>query len=103
VTPDEQFELLSDVTCLLVDGLPTGWQLVEVDYAVAGSRVTVSASVRTSAGVTEPLPAPRAVPPLLARLRAGMAGGGNRWHAVSLAVEPSLRFNARYQWEPREH
>jgi hypothetical protein len=100
VTPEEQFELLSEVTYLLIDGLPSGWQLVECDYAVAGPQVTVSASVRTAAGVTEPLSPTRAVPPLLARLRAGMAVRGNRWHAATLAVEPSLRFDARYRWDP---
>jgi len=99
VTPADQFDLLSDVTYLLVDGLPAGWQRVTVDYAVAGAQVTVSASLLTAAGAASFAPA-RAVAPLLARLRAGMAVDGRRWHAVSLVIEPSPRFTAEYRWEP---
>ena len=93
MTPADQFDLLSDVTYLLVDGLPAGWQRVAVDYAVAGAAVSLRAVVDTA-----PFTPARAVSPLLARLRAGMAVDGRRWHAVSLVIEPSLRFNAEYRW-----
>ncbi|MGW1677989.1 hypothetical protein [Saccharopolyspora sp. NPDC002376] len=46
LSPEEQNALLGDLTLLLIEVLPTGWQQLIIDYRQVGDHVLVAVGVR---------------------------------------------------------
>lgn len=48
MTPEEQNELLSELTVMLTQALPEGWQHLVIDYRQVGRHIDIGVGVRTA-------------------------------------------------------
>jgi hypothetical protein len=99
-TPVEQNELLGEITKMVVDHLPPGWQQVMIDYRVVGRNIDVAVGVRDESGTFQLWDPPPEVWRLFARLRKGMyQEGRGTWFSARLIIDPPPTFSIKYNWE----
>lgn len=104
LTPQEQSELLGEITTTLVGAAPQGWRRLIFDFMVVGKHVNFAFAGRWPDGSTRQVELPRAVSKPLSRLRRGMyADGLGTWYSLELVIDPPAMYNARFNRdsEPR--
>ena len=97
LTPQEQSELLGEITTTLVGAAPEGWRRLIFDFMVVGKHVNVAFGGRLSDGSTRQVQVPREISEPLSRLRNGMyAEGLGTWYSLDLVIDPPDRYKARF-------
>ncbi|MFB4317472.1 hypothetical protein [Actinomadura sp. 21ATH] len=96
--PEEQNEVLQEMTLLLTHSLPEGWEEATVAYRALGSHSEMLAQVQR---LGRRLPSPYAPPPELAelfeRLRAGMyVPGRGTWFTATYKLTYPASYDVRY-------
>jgi hypothetical protein len=104
LSPQEQSDLLGEITLMLVPGLPEGWQQLMIDYSVVGRTSDAGIGVKDPSGQFRHWQPPTEVWRLFARLRKGTYQDGRGvWFGCRLTIDPPTRFTIQYNWdiEPR--
>ncbi len=104
LTPAEQNELLGQITTILVQELPAGWQRLIMDFMAVGRHVNVAAGVRMADGSTQRFSPPKETAKLFSRLRKGMyVDGVGTWYSLELIVDPPNTYSVKFNRdeEPR--
>jgi hypothetical protein len=104
MSPAEQNRLLGEITTLLVQELPQGWQRLIMDYMTVGRHVNVACGARMAGGTTRRISPPKATAPLFSQLRHGMyVEGRGTWYSLELIIDPPDTYSVKYNWdeEPR--
>ncbi|WP_040724108.1 hypothetical protein [Nocardia veterana] len=105
LSPQEQDELLTEITRMLVGALAaTGWQRLMIDYSVVGRTVDAGIGLTDASGRMRHWEPPTEVWRLFARLRKGMYQQDlGVWFGCRLTIEPPSRYHIQYnrEVEPR--
>ena len=104
LTPQEQHDLLGEITAMLVPALPPGWQRLMIDYSVIGRTSDAGIGVTGPDGHVRHWNPPTEVWRLFARLRKGTYEDGRGvWFGCRLTIDPPARFTIQYNRdvEPR--
>jgi hypothetical protein len=104
LTPQEQNDLLGEITLMLVEALPAGWQQLMIDYSVVGRTLDAGIGVKDASGQFRHWEPPTEVWRLFARLRKGMYQQDvGVWFGCRLTIDPPSRYHIQYnrEVEPR--
>ncbi|KAA2247666.1 hypothetical protein F0L68_40100 [Solihabitans fulvus] len=99
LNPVEQRALLDELTLLLLDALPAGWQQLVIEYKAIGRHIDVGVGVRTPDRGMQVWEPPTEAWRLLARLRKGMYGEGlGTWFSARYGIDAPDTFTIDYNW-----
>jgi hypothetical protein len=100
LSPAEQNRLLGEITTLLVQALPPGWQQLVMDYAAVGRYVEVATGVRMADGSARQWSPPKTTARLFSELRHGMyVEGRGTWYSLELIIDPPDTYSVKYNWD----
>lgn len=99
MTVEDQSELADEITALLVEYLPPGYRMFNLDYHSVGSFVDMTSSVRDIFRKRTPWTPPEKLLELMSRLREGMyQQGQGTWFGARLRFDYIARLDIQFNW-----
>lgn len=99
LNPEEQHQLLTGLTRLLVEVLPDDWQQLIVDYRQVGNHVHVAVGVRKPDGSLELWEPPEESWLYFQKLRHGMYSDEHgTWFSMRFIIDPPHNFQVKYNY-----
>lgn len=99
LTPEQQNDLLDDLTILLTEALPAGWQQLIIDYSQVGRHIDIGVGVRMPDGTLQLWDPPQETWPFFQKLRHGMyTEGRGTWFSTRYTIDPPDTFQIQYNY-----